>query len=634
METIKKTHIQTLPTLALAKELLSKYLAISVVGITLILLFQTILFLSHSTKGQYAIKNVQVFNDVLNQETPEQIISRPTEEWTSTNRFSVPETQGRFWAKMIMPPSTKGQALALRLKDPLMDDVIVVLVNEDVGGTPRLIKTIEAGDLKVFGARPLALPNTVIPIDANENVDIIYLGISSKLGSSFEAGLWKKENYIEYNNRLVIFIGLGFGYILALICYCLLTYATSGRQEYLYNALFIFSCLIHIMAMTGHGYQYFWPESVGIQSIIGGVSISVLMISLLKFSLVMHTQCSTMFLQVVRMFIWLHSAVIVASLLSVEGSIAKIHLLLAFATLLAIPTLCFVAARKGNKSAQFCMLIWLILLVSGFMSTAGKLGLIKWPIDSIYMLFVGFYLQILVMAGVLAYSFRVSYEKTLRNKASAKADKAQEIAAQDEILLLHKNAQKKLEAQVKAQTQQLENALGDLSAASEELQKMRNLDGLTQLPNRLAFEEESERLAKKSLMRGSPICVAILDIDHFKNINDSYGHLVGDECLRTFSAKFKSSFTQQDYTLCRLGGEEFMLASLLPVQQVEKDLNTFRKSIQDMEVILDQGNIAFTVSAGLSHKRISKITDIKSLYSIADEKLYLAKQKGRNLVVA
>jgi diguanylate cyclase (GGDEF)-like protein len=250
------------------------------------------------------------------------------------------------------------------------------------------------------------------------------------------------------------------------------------------------------------------------------------------------------------------------------------------------------------------------------------------------MLFVGFYLQILVMAGVLAYSFRVSYEKTLRNKASAKADKAQEIAAQDEILLLHKNAQKKLEAQVKAQTQQLENALGDLSAASEELQKMRNLDGLTQLPNRLAFEEESERLAKKSLMRGSPICVAILDIDHFKNINDSYGHLVGDECLRTFSAKFKSSFTQQDYTLCRLGGEEFMLASLLPVQQVEKDLNTFRKSIQDMEVILDQGNIAFTVSAGLSHKRISKITDIKSLYSIADEKLYLAKQKGRNLVVA
>jgi len=199
---------------------------------------------------------------------------------------------------------------------------------------------------------------------------------------------------------------------------------------------------------------------------------------------------------------------------------------------------------------------------------------------------------------------------------------------------LQKDAQLKLQAQVKQQTLQLENALNNLSLASKELEQLRNVDGLTGLPNRLAFDEALDELAKTAVDFAKPLCLAVVDIDHFKQVNDTYGHLAGDDCLRAFSQLLKDTFERRDYSFCRFGGEEFVVASLLPFKQFEKQLNIFKDALQALDIQTSAGIIKIKTSAGIASKRLIDSADTRKLYAKADENLYLAKQKGRNLVIA
>ena len=128
--------------------------------------------------------------------------------------------------------------------------------------------------------------------------------------------------------------------------------------------------------------------------------------------------------------------------------------------------------------------------------------------------------------------------------------------------------------------------------------------------------------------------MAVIDIDHFKQVNDTYGHLAGDECLRVFSGLIKECFNLSDYAYCRYGGEEFVLASLLPLEQVEARLNVFKDRVQALQVCANGTNISFTASAGLAGENLKDANDTRKLYAKADKKLYQAKESGRNLVVA
>ncbi len=154
--------------------------------------------------------------------------------------------------------------------------------------------------------------------------------------------------------------------------------------------------------------------------------------------------------------------------------------------------------------------------------------------------------------------------------------------------------------------------------AYRELKKFADRDALTSLYNRRYFLN----LFEKSLNDG---VVAILDIDYFKRINDSYGHLAGDKTLVAFSKSLKSCF--KDYPVCRYGGEEFAIfAEGLTVAE-------FQRMLEDcqMKQAGDADLNAITFSAGIS---TYKAGYIEVAIINADEKLYEAKKAGRNLVVA
>ena len=156
-----------------------------------------------------------------------------------------------------------------------------------------------------------------------------------------------------------------------------------------------------------------------------------------------------------------------------------------------------------------------------------------------------------------------------------------------------------------------------------------NTDPLTKLYNRNIMDEEIPLIISEAESIGQPVCAILMDIDHFKQINDTYGHPFGDEILRQFAQLLKHAFRQRD-VIIRYGGDEFIIflpgAELSQAKVIaERLLNTVHTNIK----LPDSSNA--TISIGIAQWQNED--DISSLLARADNALYLAKRGGRDRVI-
>lgn len=163
-------------------------------------------------------------------------------------------------------------------------------------------------------------------------------------------------------------------------------------------------------------------------------------------------------------------------------------------------------------------------------------------------------------------------------------------------------------------------------------QKFKSLqDSLTKLPNRAAFEERLELEFKRWQRYDTPLAIAIADIDHFKRINDSYGHIAGDKTLQVIANMLKKSLRGTDF-VARFGGEEFVI--IFPQTELDglqEPLDKARKRIQSIPFKFKNNDISITISVGAASFR--EQDTMSTVFERADKALYSAKQQGRNRVV-
>lgn len=166
-------------------------------------------------------------------------------------------------------------------------------------------------------------------------------------------------------------------------------------------------------------------------------------------------------------------------------------------------------------------------------------------------------------------------------------------------------------------------------------QRMRELshtDQLTKLANRRSLMHELEREDARYRRTGRAFTLVILDVDHFKKVNDQYGHLVGDQVLRAVSSQMIREIRSSDL-LARYGGEEFLL--LMPetgVEAAQQMAERIRTHIMATPVHTDQGDIQITISGGVA-EALDPHANFDSVISRADDALYRAKREGRNRIV-
>jgi diguanylate cyclase (GGDEF)-like protein len=166
----------------------------------------------------------------------------------------------------------------------------------------------------------------------------------------------------------------------------------------------------------------------------------------------------------------------------------------------------------------------------------------------------------------------------------------------------------------------------------EEIYRLMTMDALTQTHNRRYFNEALEREYQRSQRYRRALSLILFDIDHFKQINDTYGHVAGDSVLRQLAQVVKPRLRQQD-VLARVGGEEF--AVLLPEVESAGALvaaEKVRKLVEAARFAVDDKEFGCTVSVGIMSFGASTTTP-QVLYELADRNLYQAKRGGRNRVV-
>lgn len=184
----------------------------------------------------------------------------------------------------------------------------------------------------------------------------------------------------------------------------------------------------------------------------------------------------------------------------------------------------------------------------------------------------------------------------------------------------------------------LDASRDDIASLQRDLDDVRRealLDPLTKVYNRKAFDDGIARAVSSAASDGSPLCLILLDIDHFKRFNDTWGHQTGDQVLRLVAMTLKSNIKGQD-SAARYGGEEF--AAILPQTGIDGAVllaEKIRKAVQAKELLKRSTNEKLghvTASVGVAMFRAGDT--VSSLVERADRSLYQAKNTGRNRVVS
>lgn len=167
----------------------------------------------------------------------------------------------------------------------------------------------------------------------------------------------------------------------------------------------------------------------------------------------------------------------------------------------------------------------------------------------------------------------------------------------------------------------------------EEIYRLMTFDGLTQVHNKRSFEVAIEREVSRAARYQRPLSLVMIDIDHFKKINDSRGHLAGDAVLRQL-ASLVAANVRRDDILARVGGEEFaLIAPEIPSESARVVAEKLRAVVERTPFHFEDSQIPITASFGIGGMTPDAPVSATELYRRADERLYQAKKSGRNRVM-
>ena len=251
-----------------------------------------------------------------------------------------------------------------------------------------------------------------------------------------------------------------------------------------------------------------------------------------------------------------------------------------------------------------------------------------------------------IFFGVLSYILAVSITKPIL-LLTKRADQIANGKLEDTKDILHINSNDEVGLLTKSfmqMSQKLQKSYTELKTLNETLEKkvqerthelklLAVTDPLTQLYNRRYFTSASNDVLAIAKRQEENLSLIMIDIDKFKNINDTYGHKIGDDVLIEFANLLKTTQRKSDIT-CRFGGEEFII--LLPTTDIElatKVAQKLRKKTENFSIALDSNkSVKFTISLGVSSVDLKNEVNIELALQRADDALYEAKNGGRNCV--
>ena len=513
--------------------------------------------------------------------------------------------------------SNPGDAVWLSVNYPMLDDVQVFILDEH----QNLLSAYPLGDRLSFVERVLLRPEFTVPLPSSVLSGSVYLRVQS--GSSLEVPMTISEDAVlrQTMENSAWIQGLFFGAVVMLGLYHALIFLSSGDRSYLYFSGLSLAMALIQATLWGRSYQFLWPESPAWNNI----AVS----TLINTSNVFGALYISKVVKICESHRWIYLAatalaatstvMVVLSLNMPYAEVIYPTLLLSMMTFLVCATMVVVRMRRGYPPAFAVFVAGLMYTLGSASYILGKLGVFNNSLLLDNALALGQLLQVLLFAFAL--SVRMAMEKELRERAQRDTAHAQAL-----LLETEREQNMRLDQEVKARTQELREA-------NARLEKISTTDSLTGLYNRRHFDEVLEREYDRGAREGKSLSLIMLDLDYFKNLNDSQGHAFGDEALRQTALRIQDVLNRPADMAFRYGGEEFVI--LLPDTEASAAHILSRQiwtAMRSEPIVMKGQTVRLTISIGIAVTMPDKDNSYYTLLKRADEKLYQAKNEGRDRI--
>ncbi|WP_207882330.1 GGDEF domain-containing protein [Pseudomonas sp. 30_B] len=451
----------------------------------------------------------------------------------------------------------------------------------------------------------------------------LYLRTYDPAGNSFPLRVWSLDDLQDHRADTNLFLGVVYGLITALLLYNLFILLTLHDRAYLWYVLTTAAALLFSLGMTGHGFKYLWPEHA-VPWWLDRITLPSL------WGLCVHRFTITL-LQTRRHVRWAHHLLnlncvlylltILLGALQLRGAASW---MLVVVTLIGVPAALGAALtrwRQGSLPAFLYLLGFGLVLGSVSISVMRALAVVQPQPTTTYI----FPIAVAMESVLFSFALTSRIRSLKRERAQAVEQANREKNAR---LSMMQSAQQDLAKAVAERTAELTQSNQLLREREAQLQHAAHYDPLTSLPNRRFLVEHAEQALERAQQNGETLALMLIDLDHFKPINDTHGHDAGDFMLQSVGHRLRQCVRASD-CVARLGGDEF--AALIAGPDAEGHAREIaRRLLNELSrpVQFDTLELRITPSIGVAIYP-SHAMQFSKLYKAADQALYDVKGNGR-----
>ncbi len=541
------------------------------------------------------------------------------------------------WMRFRLPAASVPMLLEVAF--PSLDDIeLRVPVRGAKGGVEYRLQW--AGDTRPWAERGVKHRNHVFRVPADYLAgEWFYLRVQSRSVVTVPLRLWTQQAFVQAERDAQLGFGLFYGFIAALLLYNVMLWVSLRDMAYFWYVLYVSAFLMALFVFDGFAFQYLWPENTWWANHALGAAFCL--------TLAFGVMFARRFLDIPRIApvadrLFLGVAALAAAGAALAASGAGVSYGTVMRSLSAVGfasaglTL-YVAVRellRGYRPARYFLLAWTALLVFIGLGALRNYAIAPTHFLTVHGLHVGLALDVLLLSFALA--DRINAIERERKLAQTQA-----LASQQALLEATQANERDLERRIAEHTAELnrandklrreaserEDMVARLQEQEQTLRFMAQHDALTGLPNRHSMQQRLSLAIELAKRNRKKVAVMLVDLDRFKQLNDSRGHAAGDEALVTVAERLRTSVRGSD-TVARYGGDEFVVIAA-DLDRAE-DAGHVAEKIADMvslPVPLDGGPWRVGCSIGISVFPDDG-ADPAVLLAYADKAMYAAKAKN------
>jgi diguanylate cyclase (GGDEF)-like protein len=533
----------------------------------------------------------------------------PVPRWPPTFGFA----RGAYWFHLRVRNSSHPDGnWLLVLTYPLLDHADLHVL-----GPAGAQSEQSGGDRVPFAQRALddRFPTYRLPLTRGAELDLL-LHVRSESSVQVPLAVATPEALLLRETRHQLALGCYYGIMLGLFFYNMILFLSLRDRTFLYYIFYVATFAWVQFTLNGLSFQYLWPRSPDWGNSAVLVSMGFGEIAMLMFSRVFldlrnnhpagDNACRILIATLVV-------AMLAGPWLGYRASIF-IETGLVFPVALVIFGSAFKVWFRGFRPAANFLIAWTALLLGVVAYAAVSFGVLPKIFLTEYGIQIGSAAEMILLSFALADRVHLLREENAR---------------------IQRDAAEVLEHRVEQRTQELNAALEQLKQANQTLREFSLRDGLTGTHNRRYLDRALPDLAARARRERLPLSVVMIDLDNLKRINDTEGHLVGDDCLCAVAQCLLGEVRGEHERVVRYGGEEFVV--LLPDVvrgNARERAATLREAVEKLQLKSGSAGLRLTVSIGVATLDGNFDAAAADLLRTADKALYAAKRAGRNQVIA